>query len=88
MPGKKPGPDIWNYSQAGIQMVAIICIFIYLGYKLDQKVQTNRPWFTLGFSVFGVVVGMIWMIRSFNRLLKNPPKSKDKEQDSSNDKKN
>jgi len=48
-------------------MVLIIGIFVFAGIKLDAYFHTSRPWFTLGLSLFGVVIAMIYMIRSFTR---------------------
>lgn len=77
MAGKKADNMIWQASQAGVQLVAIILIFVFAGYKLDQKVETEKPWFTLGLSLFGVIIGMIWFIRTFTRLMNKEKKAKE-----------
>lgn len=70
MSDPKQKNDLLRMSQAGVQMVLIIGIFVFVGYKLDQKFPTKQKWFTLGFSIFGVIIAMIWMLKSFNDITK------------------
>jgi tryptophan-rich sensory protein len=67
---KKPQSDLMAYSGAGVQMVLIIGIFVFLGRKLDSHYALERPWWTLGLAVFGVIVAMIYMLRAFSRITK------------------
>lgn len=68
MAGKKPPSDLARFSGIGLQMVAIIGIFVFIGYKIDEGRGENvKPWFTLAFSVFGVIIGMVYLIRSIYR---------------------
>jgi hypothetical protein len=68
MPDPKAKNDLLQFSQAGVQMVVIIGAFVFLGYKLDQKYPSGQKWFTLGFSLFGVVIAMVWFLRAFNKI--------------------
>lgn len=68
MPDQKAKNDLLQFSQAGVQMVLIIGIFVFLGYKLDQKYPSGQKWFTLGFSLFGVIISMVWFLRAFNKI--------------------
>jgi F0F1-type ATP synthase assembly protein I len=71
-------PDYIHYSSAGIQMVLTILLFTYLGTRLDKYFETRKPLWTALLAIFGVVIAMIFMVKSFM----NPPSKK------SDDKKN
>lgn len=60
--------DIARYSSAGIQMVLIIGIFVYIGRRLDARFALEKPWWTLGLSVFGVIIALIFMVKSFSKI--------------------
>lgn len=70
MSQKKPQSDLIQYSAAGIQMVLIICIFVFAGRKLDQHFEVEKPWWTLGMSLLGVVIALVYMLRAFSRISK------------------
>ena len=56
-----------KYSSLGLQLLAAIGIFGWLGYELDQFLKIKFPVFTLlfGFAAFG---GMMYQVyRSINR---------------------
>ncbi len=67
---RKPPSDAIRYSSAGIQMVVIIGAFVYLGIRLDNYTNTEKPWWTLASSIFGVIIAMVFMIKAFNRISK------------------
>jgi F0F1-type ATP synthase assembly protein I len=52
-----------RYSAIGVQMVAMILICVWGGWKLDRHFETQTPWFTLGLSVLGMVAALIYVIR-------------------------
>lgn len=57
-------------------MVLIIGLFVFIGTRLDRKFATEKPWWTLGLSIFGVIVALIYMVRSFDKITrKRPPKN-------------
>jgi tryptophan-rich sensory protein len=58
------------YSAAGVQMVLIIGIFVFAGRKLDSHFQLEKPWWTLGLAIFGVIVSMTYMLRAFSKITK------------------
>lgn len=66
---KRPS-DIARYSSVGIQMVLMICFFVYIGWRLDKSSENDKPWWTLGLSIFGVIVAIIYMVRAFDRISK------------------
>ena len=56
-----------KYGSLGLQLLAGIGVFGWLGYKLDQYLNLKYPVFTLvlGFAAFG---GMMYLVyRSINR---------------------
>gem|GEM_PF-808660 len=67
---RKPPSDAIRYSGAGIQMVAIIGIFVYAGIRLDSHFETEKPLWTAGCSILGVIVAVVFMVVAFNRISK------------------
>ncbi|MCB0734886.1 MAG: AtpZ/AtpI family protein [Flavobacteriales bacterium] len=72
MKTKKPRPDnpesdqrryMRNYNLA-FQLVATIVILAFAGHYLDAHMENERPWFTLGGGVMGIVIGLMKFIRS------------------------
>ncbi len=60
-----------RFSGLGIQMGVIIGFFSWLGTYLDDKYQTDTPWWTLGLSLFGVSASLYLMIKEVINLNKN-----------------
>lgn len=66
-PKPRPYSNYLKYSSLGIQLLAAIAFFGWLGYLLDRQLQIRFPAFmlTFGFLAFG---GMMYQIyRSINR---------------------
>ena len=61
-PRRRPGNPM-EYSSLGIQMAAMIGLCVFIGFKLDKKVQTEKPWFTIGFAIFGIAAAMFYVLR-------------------------
>lgn len=59
-----------HLSGAGIQMVLIIGIFVFAGRKLDQHFLSGKPWWTLGLSILGVIISLVFMVRAFSKISK------------------
>lgn len=59
-----------RFSTVGIQMGVIIALFTWLGTWLDGKYQTKTPWWTIGLSLFGVVAGLVLVIREVIKMSK------------------
>lgn len=55
---KQPLNSYIKYSSMGFQMVGIISIFTYLGFKLDQNQHTQTPYYTAGLSLIGVAISL------------------------------
>jgi F0F1-type ATP synthase assembly protein I len=76
MSNRKLPSDFVRYSGAGIQMVMIIGLFVFFGTRLDKRFATSKPWWTLGLSLFGVIVALIFMVRSLESIGKDQSKGK------------
>ena len=64
--------DYLKYSGLAFQLGAIIVIFTYVGKWLDNRQETENPWFTVGFSLLGIGLGLY---SSLKGLLKNDDES-------------
>jgi len=61
---KKKGFDSFiRYSSLGFEMMAIIGLGTFLGYKIDQWMDNEFKGFTLGLMIFAVIVSIIYGIR-------------------------
>ncbi|MEO1450069.1 MAG: AtpZ/AtpI family protein [Bacteroidota bacterium] len=56
-----------RYAGLGFEVLACILVFVGIGYGLDRWQETEKPWFTLGFSLFGCVAAMYLLIRGFSK---------------------
>ncbi|GAA3949978.1 AtpZ/AtpI family protein [Hymenobacter algoricola] len=56
-----------KYSGLGFQMLAIIGLCTWGGLRLDEHYHTDRPWFTLGLMVFGLIAATYQIIRGVSR---------------------
>lgn len=53
-----------KYAGLGFEILACMLLFVGGGYALDQWLQPEKPWFTLGCSLLGCVGVIILMIRT------------------------
>ena len=53
-----------KYSALGFQMIGIIGLFTYAGYKIDQVQQTKTPIYTGLSSLMGVLVSLYVVFKS------------------------
>ncbi len=53
-----------KYSALGFQMFAIIAVFAFVGYKIDEYRQTQTPVYTAFLCLAGVFVALYQVIRS------------------------
>ncbi len=60
-----------RFSGLGVQMGLIIGLFTWLGTYLDEKYQTETPWWTLGLSLFGVSTSLYLMIKEVINMNNN-----------------
>lgn len=53
-----------RYSSLGFEMMAIIGIFTFAGYKIDQWMKNDFKAFTLGLMVLSVILAIIYGTRN------------------------
>jgi len=53
-----------KYSGLGFQMIAIIGIFTYAGYKIDESAHHDTQWVTAVLALTGVFISLYIVIRS------------------------
>lgn len=68
-PNKKSKPynNYLKYSSLGIQLLAAIGIFGWLGYRLDRFLEIKFPAFMLLFGLLAFIGMMVQVYRSVNR---------------------
>jgi len=54
--------DLGRYGAIGMEMVACVLVGLAIGYFLEKKITSARPWATLIFTLLGFLAG-------FRRLL-------------------
>ena len=52
-----------KYSGMATQMLVIILLFIYAGYRLDKYLQWEFPVFIISFSFIGVIVAIFVVVK-------------------------
>lgn len=55
---RKGTQDYMKYSGMAIQMGVIILAGTYAGIWLDEKLQTETPWFTVGLALFSIFAAL------------------------------
>ena len=65
--GKREISDYAKYSTMGFQMIAIIGICTFAGYKIDQSAHHQTKWVTAILSLAGVLIALYVIIRSVNK---------------------
>jgi ATP synthase protein I len=60
----KPLSAYAKYSSIGFQMVAIIGIFTFAGYKIDEAGKHDVKWATAVLALVGVFIALFIVIRS------------------------
>ncbi len=60
----KPLNSYAKYSAMGFQMVAIIGVFTFVGYKIDESADHQTKWVTALLSLIGVFISLYIVIRS------------------------
>jgi hypothetical protein len=65
--GAREVSDYAKYSVMGFQMIAIIGLCTYAGYKIDQSAQHQTKWVTAILSLTGVLIAIYVVIRSVKK---------------------
>lgn len=64
---RKEATNFARYSGIAIQMLAIIGIMTFIGYKIDENRESKQQVFTAIFGLVGVVISLIQVVRSLNK---------------------
>jgi len=74
LPMKNPKRSLNNalgkyayFTGVGFQMLAIIGLFTYIGYRIDQSRNAERPIWTALFALVGVCISIYTVIRAVTR---------------------
>lgn len=67
---KKPLNKFVALTGAGLQMGVTIYLAVFIGKKLDENYPTEKNWFTIVFTLFGVAIALISLIVQVNRINK------------------
>lgn len=72
-PTQKPEKQLSNYAiYSGLifQMMAMISLGVFVGYKLDQKYPNKHQLFTVVFSLLSVVLSVFYVVKRIIALSK------------------
>jgi len=61
---RKETSAIAKYSGLGFQMIAIIGVFTFAGYKIDEAAGHQTKWVTAILSLAGVFISLYVVVRS------------------------
>ena len=64
---ERPANSFVKYSSIGFQMLATIGLFAFIGYKIDEHQQNEKPLITAILSLIGVVVSLYQVVRQLNK---------------------
>ena len=64
---RKEASNFARYSGIAFQMLAIIGIMTFIGYKIDENREGKQQIFTAIFGLVGVVISLIQVVRSLNK---------------------
>jgi putative F0F1-ATPase subunit (Ca2+/Mg2+ transporter) len=65
--GGRPMNDYVKYSGMGFQMIAIIGLFTWGGYKIDESAHHQVKWVTAILSLVGVGISLYIVIASLKK---------------------
>tara|TARA_B110000503_G_scaffold141087_1_gene233633 strand:+ start:844 stop:1065 length:222 start_codon:yes stop_codon:yes gene_type:complete len=68
---KKNGSKFVKFSSLGVQMIVLIGGGALGGQLLDDKMQNEKPVFTIIFSLLGIFTSLYFVIREANKLSKD-----------------
>ncbi|UKJ07335.1 AtpZ/AtpI family protein [Solitalea lacus] len=52
-----------RYSGMGFQMIAVIGVFAFAGVKLDERIASQTPWFTILGCLMGIGLSFYFVIK-------------------------
>lgn len=62
---KKKLDDFIRYSNLAFEMIAIMGLGVFIGWKIDQWLELSFPGFTLGLMILSVAGAIYHVIRKF-----------------------
>ena len=62
--GGSEGSSLAKYTGIAFQMLAVIGVFAYAGYKIDQSTGHTIKWVTAVLSLIGVFIALYIVIKS------------------------
>lgn len=62
--GNKQAGSIAKFTGIAFQMIAIIGVFSFAGYKIDEAANHNIKWVTATLSLTGVFISLYVVIKS------------------------
>lgn len=60
----KSATNYVKYTAIVFQMIAIIGVFAFIGFKIDEKLQSAQPFITAVLSLLGVAIALYQVMRS------------------------
>ncbi len=63
----KPGNNYLKFTGLGFQMIAIIGVFTFIGYKIDEYLINQTQWVTALFGVLGVIIALYLTIKQISK---------------------
>lgn len=64
---KKEVNNFARYSSISFQMIAVIGVFAFAGYKIDAHRNSKTPIFTALLSLLGVVLSLYQVVKQLNK---------------------
>jgi hypothetical protein len=64
---KPPLNDYVKFTGMGFQMIAIIGVFTYVGYRIDLSAHHQTKWVTAVLALVGVFISMYLVISSLKK---------------------
>ena len=71
MSGKKKLNNIAKFSGLGVQMIILIGGGAWGGKLLDARMQNEKPYFTILFSLLGIGASLYFVIREASNMSKD-----------------
>ena len=69
IPDRKKSPNKYlQLTGIAFQMGATIYLAVYLGKKLDVMYPNEKKWFTLGFTLVGLVIALYAVVVQSNKI--------------------
>ena len=64
---ESPANSFVKYSSIGFQMLATIGLFAFIGYKIDDYQQHDKPIVTAILSLIGVLISLYQVVKQLNK---------------------